>query len=165
MAAHPVGARFVMLDPLRLLALDPPAELIGRTLRWRPTGSGDAGAPAIVAVLGATALRPLSPVFLTMRRDGADTLFDWQRRSRSGFAWLDGVDAPLGEAREAYRVTLEVGGTALRDVVVDAPTWRYDAAARTADGIAPGTAATLTIAQTADLTGPGTAATATFNLV
>ena len=165
MAAHPVGARFVMLDPLRLLALDPPAELIGRTLRWRPTGSGDAGAPAIVAVLGATALRPLSPVFLTMRRDGADTLFDWRRRSRSGFAWLDGVDAPLGEAREAYRVTLEVGGTALRDVVVDAPTWRYDAAALTADGIAPGTAATLTIAQTADLTGPGTAATATFNLV
>jgi hypothetical protein len=28
----------------------------------------------------------------------------WIRRSRRGWAWLDEIDAPLGESREAYRV-------------------------------------------------------------
>ena len=33
-------------------------------------------------------------------------LLRWTRRSRGGFAWIDGVDAPLGEAREQYRVVM-----------------------------------------------------------
>ena len=34
----------------------------------------------------------------------------WVRRSRSGWAWLDSVDAPLGETGEHYHVRLS--GTA-----------------------------------------------------
>jgi hypothetical protein len=30
----------------------------------------------------------------------------WTRRSRQGFAWVDGTDAPLGEAREQYSVAI-----------------------------------------------------------
>jgi hypothetical protein len=35
----------------------------------------------------------------------------WVRRSRNGWRWIDGVDAPLGEESELYRVTIApVGG-------------------------------------------------------
>jgi hypothetical protein len=30
----------------------------------------------------------------------------WTRRSRNGFAWVDDVDAPIGESREQYSVTV-----------------------------------------------------------
>ena len=30
----------------------------------------------------------------------------WTRRSRAGWAWADGVDAPLAEERERYAVTI-----------------------------------------------------------
>lgn len=58
-------------------------------------------------------LRPLTPVNLSGGRKGSgDLVLSWTRRSRDGFAWLDGIDAPLGEASEQYRVNLSgVGGS------------------------------------------------------
>ncbi|KQR83537.1 hypothetical protein [Sphingomonas sp. Leaf343] len=35
----------------------------------------------------------------------------WTRRSRLGWRWLDGVDVPLGEEREGWRVVLARGAT------------------------------------------------------
>lgn len=163
-AAHGTGARFVLLDATRLLAVDPPAEALGRAVRVRATGAGDAATPPVMLTLGGTALRPLSPVFLGGRSDGSDVIFNWRRRSRAGIAWLDGVDAPLGEVREAYRVTLASGGVVRRTADTDAPSWRYDAAARVADGLAGSTPVTLTVAQYGDLTGPGAPASASFIL-
>lgn len=163
-SAHPAGTRFVLLDPTRLLAVDPPAEFIGRTIRVRPTGAGDAETPPVVLTLGGAALRPLAPVFLSGRTDGDDIVFGWRRRSRSGFAWLDGADAPLGEVREAYSITLATGEVVLRTADIDAPTWRYAAAARVADGLAPGTPITLTVVQLGESIGPGVPASATFIL-
>ncbi len=53
-------------------------------------------------------LRPPSPVGLSARVDGNGALtVSWVRRSRSGWAWIDEVDAPIGEGREAYRVELQ----------------------------------------------------------
>ena len=40
------------------------------------------------------------------RSAGEHVLIHWIRRSRRGFAWLDGVDTPLGEASEQYRIIL-----------------------------------------------------------
>jgi hypothetical protein len=37
---------------------------------------------------------------------GGDLTLSWIRRSRRGWAWVDEIDAPLGESREAYRVTV-----------------------------------------------------------
>ncbi|TRW14350.1 GTA baseplate fiber-binding domain-containing protein [Glacieibacterium frigidum] len=163
-AAHAAGTCFVLLDATRLLAVDPPAELLGRTIRVRATGAGDAATPPVVLTLGGAALRPLAPVFLAGRTEGEDIVFTWRRRSRAGFAWLDGNDASLGEAREAYRVTLASGGIVRRTADTDAPEWRYPAAARAADGLADGAAVTLTVAQIGELTGPGAPASATFIL-
>jgi hypothetical protein len=33
-------------------------------------------------------------------------VISWTRRSRRGFAWIDGTDAPLGETREQYSVAI-----------------------------------------------------------
>jgi hypothetical protein len=41
------------------------------------------------------------------RIDEGELLVTWVRRSRVGWAWIDEVEVPLGESREAYRVTLE----------------------------------------------------------
>ena len=38
--------------------------------------------------------------------DNGDVVLSWTRRSRLGFAWIDGIDAPLGEASELYRANL-----------------------------------------------------------
>lgn len=163
-AAHGAGTRFVLLDPARLLAVDPPAELLGRAIRVRSTGPGDAATPPVVLTLGGAALRPLAPVFLSGRTDGDDIVFTWRRRSRSGFAWLDGADAPLGEVSEGYRVTLTGGGVVLRTADTGAPVWRYAAAARAADGLTAETPVTLSVVQLGELTGPGVPAAATFIL-
>ena len=157
-AAHVAGSRFVMLDAERLLAVDPSPELLGRVLRVRAAGSGDAVTPAVEVTLTGNALRPLSPVFLQARSDGGDTVFSWVRRSRSGFAWSDAVDAPLGEAREAYRVELSAGA-AVRTATVERAEWRYTAAMRAADGTG---AVTLAVAQLGDVAGPGLPASRIF---
>ena len=48
-----------------------------------------------------------------LRSDGRYDL-SWIRRSRAGWPWIDGVDAPLGEDREAYRLTIQPDGGAAR---------------------------------------------------
>lgn len=52
-------------------------------------------------------MRPLSPVHLAHRwsTDGA-LMLSWVRRSRDGWGWADGVDAPLAEESEAYRIVV-----------------------------------------------------------
>jgi hypothetical protein len=40
------------------------------------------------------------------RQASADLVLRWTRRSRQGFAWLDEIDAPLGETSEQYRVNM-----------------------------------------------------------
>jgi hypothetical protein len=72
---------------------------------------------------------PLSLVHPTSTRlPSGDALIGWTRRSRAGGAWRDGIDSPLGEERETYRVAW-AGGTA----EVFAPTFNYTAAMRAAD--------------------------------
>ncbi len=53
---------------------------------------------------------PLSPVHLrcVWQSDGG-LMLHWVRRSRSGFAWIDGVDAPLDSGSEHYRLVWNVG--------------------------------------------------------
>ena len=161
-AVHPVGTRFVLLDAERLLPVDLDAEQVGRTLRLRAEGAGDVGVAAQALVLAGTALRPLAPVFVRGHVDGGDLVFGWVRCSRAGFGWLDGVDALLAEETEAYALTLSNAGGVVRRATATVAGWRYTAAMRSADGLASGTAVTLSVAQTGAL--PGAATTAQFIL-
>jgi hypothetical protein len=75
------------------------------------------------------AVLPLSPgACAGASSSGGDWQFGWVRRSRIGWQWLDGVDAPLGEAQESYRIDLKYSGTVFRTATVSAPIWTYAAA-------------------------------------
>ncbi|MFN3435469.1 MAG: phage tail protein, partial [Sphingomonas sp.] len=112
------GDRFVLVEREAIAAIDLPVTSIGRRLRVLASGVGDGDAP-VEAALNVTGISvaPPAPVRLTAREDGAGGLFlDWTRRSRAGWSWIDGIDAPLAEETEAYRVTLELGGGIERSI-------------------------------------------------
>ncbi|MCC6829672.1 MAG: phage tail protein [Novosphingobium sp.] len=105
LAGHAAGERFVLLDD-RPVALDPatvgtvPESLIVAV------GRGDDTPVSTPIALAGIALRPLSPVHprATLLADGALAL-GWTRRARGAWQWRDGVDAPLQEQAERYRIT------------------------------------------------------------
>lgn len=99
-----VGDRFVLLSADSLAVLDLPGTSIGSDAAILAQGAGDApeGVTARAPIRG-VAMMPPAPVHLTaqVQADGS-TLVQWVRRSRIGWEWNDGVDAPLGEERERY---------------------------------------------------------------
>ena len=128
-AGHAAGERFVLIEREALLAYDPPASAAGGTVRMMASGIGDAEPVEAIAAMAGEALRPPAPVHLRARRrsDGHYDL-SWIRRSRAGWPWIDGVDAPLGEDREAYRLTIQPDGGAARAFELTSPAFDYDPA-------------------------------------
>lgn len=114
---HATGERFVLVEADALVAWDPPLTAAGGQVRLIATGIGDASPVQTQASEIGAALRPLSPVQLRARRrtDGGFDLV-WRRRSRLGWRWLDGVDAPLGEEREAYVLRILRGDGSARAI-------------------------------------------------
>jgi hypothetical protein len=135
-ALHQLGEGFVLIERAALLALDVPVSAIGGEARVAAKGLGDAApAEAACPILG-EAVRPPSPVHLGAAFEpNGDLRLRWVRRSRSGWAWLDGGETPLGEERELYRVRLSAPGLD-RTVEVGEPAYVYAAAQRIADGVA-----------------------------
>ncbi|WP_375390790.1 phage tail protein [uncultured Sphingomonas sp.] len=126
-AAIAAGNRFVLVERDAARAIDLPLTALGGEVRVMATGVGDAEPVIVTAPLTGASVTPPAPVAL--RRDGDGV--GWTRRSRAGWRWLDRVDVPLGEEREAYRVTVASGGVA-REAVVDAPFIALTAAERDA---------------------------------
>jgi hypothetical protein len=144
---HAAGERFVLIEADALLAYDPPAALAGGRVRLLASGVGDA-APVEAAADGiGEALRPPTPVHLSAERR-ADGGFDlrWTRSSRLGWRWLDGADVPLGEDREAYRLTIRAGDGATRAIELGESRFLYAAADAAADRLA-GPAVLLSVVQ------------------
>jgi len=117
--SHGTDEPFVLLDS-GLSPLEP--ALVGQAdaATIAAIGLHDAQ-PAISPIhLAGIGWRPLSPVHGTCinRPDGSRSL-SWVRRSRGGWIWDDGMDLPLNEQAEQYRV--EFGLTA--------PIARWDCAA------------------------------------
>jgi hypothetical protein len=136
MGSHAVGERFVLLDPLPAGRDGLPLAQIGQTVRFKAIspqeGLGDVSAQSLV--FNAHALRPLSPVALKagLQANG-DTLCTWIRRSRAGFDWIDGVDAPLAEDSELYQISILAGGTVVRQVNSALGSYLYTSSQRAAD--------------------------------
>jgi len=110
-AAQRAGDRFVLLDPASIRTIDLPASAIGTSVAVMASGIGDPEPARVEVAITGRSVAPPSPVSVRADRaaDGAIRL-RWTRRSRLGWRWLDGADAPLGEERERYRVTLGEGG-------------------------------------------------------
>lgn len=102
---HAAGEAFCVIQAGALTAVSMPISSIGALV------SGDAKDAEASTQFAGESVRPLSPVNLQAALNGSsDLVLKWTRRSREGFAWVDAVDAPLGEMREQYRV--DVSGTA-----------------------------------------------------
>ena len=113
LAGHTAGDKFVLLDPNALRPVELPPETVGNPISVKASGlADDQAAPAQIQVTG-EGLRPPCPVHLRASRTApGDVNATWVRRSRSGWAWLDGLDAPLGESAERYRIrVVGPGGT------------------------------------------------------
>lgn len=105
---HQGGEWFAMVGDGNSARLNLPQWVTG-TIATAALASGSGG--PVAALVGGEALRPLAPAHLAGGLDASGNLsLSWIRRSRSGWAWVDEVDAPIGESVEKYRVTVE--GTA-----------------------------------------------------
>ncbi len=125
---HPTGTPFVLIEESTILAL-PAAQAVGG-VQVMAAGIGDSEPlPTADCPTAGRALMPLSPVHATSSRlPSGDTVIAWTRRSRGGWGWRDGIDAPLGEEREAYRVDWTGGSSEVSQAA-----FTYPAAARAAD--------------------------------
>ncbi|WP_298669816.1 phage tail protein [uncultured Sphingomonas sp.] len=125
---HDAGARFVLIEPETAVAITLSASP-GQRLRVAADAVADT-AEIELALTGASILPP-SPVHLRAEAqpDGG-ALLRWRRRARSGWRWRDGADAPLGEEREQYRVTVMAGALPPRIVETAAPAVAVTAAER-----------------------------------
>ena len=112
---HAAGETFCVLQPGSLQSIALPLWTIGAALN-----ASGAGANASVSFTGES-VRPRSPVSLTADfQASGDLLISWIRRSRQGFAWLDEIDAPLGETTEQYRVVI-TGTAGASELTSNAP--------------------------------------------
>jgi Putative phage tail protein len=105
-AAQAPGDHFVLVtrDTLKLLDATP---AIGATIGLIAQGTGDAeGAMPPGATISGVSVTPPSPVQLSATVAGDTTIIRWVRRSRLGWLWQDGLDAPLGEEAERYSVEI-----------------------------------------------------------
>ncbi len=165
MAGHAVGDRFVLIEADSLLAWDVPVAKIGAELSVIASGVGDgAGVEAGVALTGRN-VRPPAPVHLRLERLPDGTLrFGWARRSRIGWSWIDGADAPLGEENERYRLTIQPSVGLSRTVETWAPVYDYDPAQQAVDGSGAATSVTIHVRQIGSLAAALPDATRTFIL-
>lgn len=99
--------RFVVLTPGALVEVALPLSAIGSRVRVIASGVGDGDTPANAeVVVSGASVTPPAPVHLQLGRTSDGVAARWIRRSRAGWSWLDGVETPLGEEREAYRVSV-----------------------------------------------------------
>nr|WP_246233119.1 phage tail protein [Aurantimonas aggregata] len=156
-----VGAAFVLLDAgagdLGLTSRD-----VGRSLSWRIAPLGrpldDPATVTLSAALGSRSVKPLSPVHLrwALAADGSLTAA-WIRRTRVGGDGWDGIDVPLGEERELYRIEITDGAGGLLVREADGPALVVPAGeVAAAFGTMPA-ALTLSVAQVSPQWGAGTA--------
>lgn len=102
------GERFVLLEPETLVTLDLSMQAVGISARVFAQGVGDDEAAEAEAIVTGISIVPPAPVHLRIDNSAGGTAdIRWMRRSRIGWDWIDGVDAPLGEESERYQVTIE----------------------------------------------------------
>jgi Putative phage tail protein len=148
--SRPVGAAFTLVEAVALAPLPVRATVAGA--RVMATGVGDvSGVTAIGPTDIGAATRPLSVGHLTATLAGFDFGIAWVRRSREGWRWADGVDVPLGEETERYRLTKVSAGRPDLTIELSAPGWTYAAAERAADLAAGAANAVITVVQVGSL--------------
>lgn len=107
-STHSAGERFVLIERDKLQPVTVPIWTVGAEVTVA------SGAAAASVTVPGEFLRGPSPVnaVASWQPDGSLQL-RWTRRSRSGWSWLNEIEAPLGEACEQYRITVMGSGGSL----------------------------------------------------
>lgn len=154
----PAGALIVRLDEA-IAPLTSDLQDFGLTWRYRigPAGRdhADAAMVEIAASVGREALKPLSPVHVTARREGGGVRLSWVRRSRRDADSWDVADIPLGEDSERYEIDIVKGGLVQRTLSCNEASVLYSIAHETADFGAAQTSLHVRLAQTSTAAGRG----------
>ncbi len=155
------GARFVLLDE----AIEPlkvsPDEL-GLTIEGKVISAGgdlqSEHATGFGVELNGRGLKPYAPVHFKCNIDEQNGWkLSWIRRDRlNADSWI-GLEIPLSEARESYRLIFrrESSATILREVEVGQSAWTYSHGQRVADGLGTQDVIELEICQLSDRAGAG----------
>ena len=113
------GARLVWLgagwDDLPLAE-----SAIGETVPISAIAAGRAG-DTLKHLYQATHLRPLSPVHVKITENDGQTQINWTRRTRIGGDSWAGLDVPLGEEEERYRVQLLLNNALIAEYETTSP--------------------------------------------
>lgn len=132
------GARFVLLNAATLSRVALSTSEIGLARQYKAVTIGQSIESARVLTLagGGECLETLAPVYLGAGRDASGNVtIKWVRSARIGAGWRDYVDAPLGEASEAYEVEIWTAGFGAlkRTITASTPSASYTAAQQTTD--------------------------------
>jgi hypothetical protein len=125
---HAPGTPVALLDE-RLTTLDPGVLPASGEASIAALGQAD-DAPVVAEIASrGWSLRPIPPVHPRQQIavDGGWE-FSWIRRARGKWEWLDGVDAPLVEEIEAYRVGLGPADSPLRSWETQVPAISFTSA-------------------------------------
>ncbi|MBL1436608.1 MAG: glycoside hydrolase/phage tail family protein [Rhodobacteraceae bacterium] len=130
------GADFVLLDGSQV-QLDVPSSWRGLPRHYRigPAKLGYDSPRYVHAIetFEGVGLRPYAPAHLRAEGSG-DLAVNWIRRTRiDGDSWA-GLEVPLGEESEAYRLRVVQGGVVLREETLGAAGFTYTVAMQGADG-------------------------------
>lgn len=163
----PQGALVVGIDEA-LVTIAADLGDVGRSLSWRVLpASAEAAGPAEVSFsttpLG-LALRPLFPVHAKARRTAAGVVISWIRRSRIAADNWELADPPLGEASEAYAITIHAAGIPKRTLRSTTPSLTYTTAQETADFGTSQTTLDIGLAQISEAIGAGHMARSTIQV-
>jgi hypothetical protein len=137
-AGHAEGAAFVLLDgAVPLLALSEAESGLALTARCGPAGIAYDPDLFTDVTLGSSrrGLICLRPVHLSAARnaESGDVTLRWIRQTRMGGDAWEPVEVPLGEASEAYRVSIFDGATLKRTIDAGTAVAAYAAAEQEAD--------------------------------
>ena len=153
----PAGSTFVLLDGAQVQPnLPDVARGLERHYRVGPASKAysDPTFVHLVDDTAATGLRPFAPAHVrTLWLPDGSLLIEWIRQTRIGGDTWSGIDVPLSELSEAYRVDISVDGVLRRTVTVDGPSFVYSVTDQTNDGF--GTYSEIAVAQVSEAFGPG----------
>lgn len=126
MATHAVGDRLVVFN-VNVYRLPGVLSEIGAERKWKGVTTGqsiDSGIEQTFTNTGA-GLKPLAPVHVyAIPQPSGRRRVKWVRRTRIGWDWRDGVDAPLGETTESYSADLiDATGAVVATTTTADPEW------------------------------------------
>ena len=162
-AGHAIGNRLIVLDSSTMRSIGLDAADLGAPRMFKPVTVGDtlSATTAQTATIDGERLKPFSPVDLRALRDVAsgDITLTWRRRTRLSYRFLaEGIAAPLGEASEAYVVTIWTDNTyttVKRTIAASTNTAAYSSANQTADFGSNQATVYATVTQTSATVGAG----------